>query len=82
MDEDKRQEEFDRNREIINEFLKHNENRIRPFKLSDFAMFKSLKELSDRLKEGELSYKKYEYDLLKLDPFEKLGTIVQREILS
>lgn len=77
MDENKRQEEFDRNREIINEFLKHNENRIRPFKLSDFAMFKSLEELSDRLKEGELSYKKYEYDLLKLDPFEKLGTIIR-----
>lgn len=76
MDEDKRQEEFDRNREIINEFLKHNENRIRPFKLSDFAMFKTLEELSDRLKEGELSYKKYEYDLLKLDPFEKLETIM------
>lgn len=77
MDEDKRQEEFDRNREIINKCSENNAEEIRPFKLSGFAMFKSLEELSDRLKEGELSYKKYEYDLLKLDPFEKLGTIIR-----
>ena len=42
MNEDKRQEELNRNSEIINEFLKNDANRIRPFKLSNFAMIKSL----------------------------------------
>lgn len=76
MDENKRREELNRNSEIINEFLKNNANIIRPFKLSDFAMFKTLEELSDRLKEGEMSYEKYEHDFLKLGDFEKLETIM------
>ena len=49
MNEDKRQEELNRNSEIINEFLKNDANRIRPFKLSNIAMFKTLEELSKSL---------------------------------
>lgn len=70
MNEDKRQEELNRNSEIINEFLKNDANIIRPFKLSDFTMIKSLEELYNRLKEGKMSYQKFEIDLLELDGFQ------------
>ncbi len=57
MDKGKRQKKFKEN----------NANIIRPFRLSEFAMIKSLEELSNRLKEGKMSYKKFEIGLLKLD---------------
>lgn len=72
----KRQDEVNRNREIINKCSGNNAEEIRPFKLSNFAIIKSLEELSDWLKEGEMSYKKFEIKLLELDGFKKLETIM------
>ena len=78
MEKNERESEYKKTYEFIAEQNKLSMNKVEPFNLSHLTMFKNLEELANAMKDGEMSYKEQDNELLKTDAFEELANCMYR----